>query len=176
MDQLHIPTATFYGCSSGGATVLALVANHPTRVQSGIVHEVPYTVPGMLAGLLDLSDSEIVETCGRIFSSDLCEDRAAFDALGEEYQSRLNGNYVTWVRNYDGTVPASLTFADEDLKRRPLTWTLGALTPTGAFFANVGVAQRLGVTIRLLPSKHFPQITIPEQLAEHIAESASTFL
>jgi pimeloyl-ACP methyl ester carboxylesterase len=46
MDKLAIPVATFYGCGSGGGTVLAVITNHPTRVRSAIVHEVPFgTIP-----------------------------------------------------------------------------------------------------------------------------------
>jgi protease II len=46
MDKLAILVATFYGCGSGGGTVLAVITNHPTRVRSAIVHEVPFgTIP-----------------------------------------------------------------------------------------------------------------------------------
>jgi pimeloyl-ACP methyl ester carboxylesterase len=178
MDQLgDVPVATFYGCSSGGAAVLALIANHPSRVQSGIVHEVPYSSLPALTRFPSMADSEIMETCERIFSTGFIEDGAAFHALGEEYHSRLKKNYVTWARNYVNHVESSLDdFTDEDLRNRPITWSLGALTPTGAFFDNVKVAHRLDIDLQLLPSKHFPQITIPEKLAEHIGEVTAKYL
>lgn len=40
-DELHIDIATFWGCSSGGSTVLALASGYPDRVRNTLPHEVP---------------------------------------------------------------------------------------------------------------------------------------
>ncbi|GIJ83181.1 hypothetical protein Asppvi_001700 [Aspergillus pseudoviridinutans] len=173
MDELSIPVATFYGCSSGGATVLALVANHPARVRSGIVHEVPFTLHPHLAALTSLSDAEIVAACRNIYFTGMNEDEAAFRELGSEYHSRLDRNYITWVRNYVTTISPNLR--EEGLTKRPITWTIGALTPAGAFFENVKIACRCGIDIGLLPCMHFPQVSIPEKLALHIQEAAMKY-
>ncbi|KAF7183974.1 hypothetical protein CNMCM7691_004464 [Aspergillus felis] len=172
MDELSIPVATFYGCSSGGAAVLALVANHPARVRSGIVHEVPFTVPPHMAAFTSLSDAEIVDACRNIFSTGMNEDQAAFRQLGSEYHARLDRNYITWVRNYFRVWP---NLSEEGLTKRPIIWTIGALTPAGAFFENVKIACRCGIDIGLLPCMHFPQVSIPEKLALHIQEAAMKY-
>jgi hypothetical protein len=46
------------------------------------------------------------------------------------------------VRNYIKTLSPSLKLSKEDLTRRPVTWTVGALSPAGAFFEKVKIARR----------------------------------
>jgi hypothetical protein len=82
MDKLAIPVATFYWCGSGGGTVLAVITNHPTRVCSAIVHEVPFgTIPELDA---------LPSLCRHVVSSVMNEDVASYDVLGPEYQPRLD--------------------------------------------------------------------------------------
>lgn len=171
MDKLSIESAHVYGCSSGGAAVLGLVADHPTRVLSAIVHEVPMGNFEQVEALCQLEDSAIVETCREIFSTVMCEDKAAWEALGPEYHARLDKNYVTWIRKYVGRIEKS-SLTEKELRQRPIAWTVGSLNPMGFFFENVLTAVRADVPISLLPCKHFPQVTIPEKLADHIRESA----
>lgn len=38
--ELKIDKPSFWGCSSGGSTVLALVADHPDRMMNAMAHEV----------------------------------------------------------------------------------------------------------------------------------------
>ena len=44
------------------------------------------------------------------------------------------------------------------------------------FFSNVQLAASLGILLNLLPCKHFPQVSIPDLLADHIRRSASRHL
>ena len=44
------------------------------------------------------------------------------------------------------------------------------------FFSNIAVAGSLGIPLGLLPCKHFPQVSIPDLLADHIRRSASRYL
>jgi pimeloyl-ACP methyl ester carboxylesterase len=171
MDELSIDSAHVYGCSSGGATVLGMVADYPTRVLSGIVHEVPLAQIEQVEALTKLSDPEIVSTCREMWSTFLCEDKAAWEALGSEYHARLDKNYVTWVRQYVSK-RGKISFTEKELKQRPIIWTIGALSPAGLFFENVKAAVKADIPISLLPCKHYPQVSIPEKLAEHIKESA----
>lgn len=172
LDHLELSRATFYGCSSGGAVVLALIAAYPSRIQSGIVHEVAYGGVSWLRELTTKPDAEVSAACARIFAEDFTEDKDAWLAQDADYLHRLSKNYPTWARNYVIQIPASLELLNEtDLRQRPLTWTIGALTPAGAFFYNTKVTQRINVDLGLLPSKHFPQVTIPEVLAQHIREA-----
>jgi hypothetical protein len=55
---------------------------------------------------------------------------------------------------------------------RPLDWTIGGLTPAMTFFSYIAVAASLGIPLGLLPCKHFPQVSIPDLLADHICGSA----
>jgi len=181
--SLGIDKATFYGCSSGGAIVLSLIAAHPDLVTKGVVHEVAINVDyrngkweSLLPSLCALSDDEVVAQCKMIFREHMNEDQAAWDALGEEYHARLERNYVTWVRryvSYAGPLPA---YGPADFTNRPLDWTIGGLTPAMTFFSNVQLAAILGIQLGLLPCKHFPQVSIPGRLADHIRESASRHL
>ena len=62
------------------------------------------------------------------------------------------------------------------MTNRPLDWTIGGLTPAMTFFSNIAVAASLGIPLGLLPCKHFPQVSIPDLLADHIRRSASRHL
>jgi pimeloyl-ACP methyl ester carboxylesterase len=181
--SLDIGRATFYGCSSGGVMVLGLIATQPDLVISGIVHEVAIdadyrfgTSRSLLAGLAALSDAEIIDRCRMIYRDLMNEDAAAWNALGPDYHARLARNYVTWVRHYvdyRGPLPA---WGPADLTQRPIAWTIGGLTPAMTFFSNVQLTAGLGIDLGLLPCKHFPQVSIPEVLADHISRNAARHL
>jgi pimeloyl-ACP methyl ester carboxylesterase len=171
LDELSIDIATFYGCSSGGLVVLTLASVYPERVRSAIVHEVP--LAKSLGAMAMLDDEAIVDACRHIFV-EIVGDKDAWAALGPDYHARLDRNYVTWVRTYVERVERS--FTKEELTVSPVDWTIGALSPAGLFFSNVVVACRAGIPIGLLNSRHFPQVTIPEILAEHILATATKHL
>lgn len=173
LDVLSIQQATFYGCSSGGLVALAMAADHPDRVRNVIVHEVPLAAPEQIKQLKTLDDATIMAISRDMFASSMVEDEGRWKALGEEYHARLDKNCVTWVRHYVNQVERA--FSKEELTRRPVTWTVGALTPTGMFFQNVVDGFRAGIEVGLLPSKHFPQVTIPEVLAGHIRAATEKF-
>jgi pimeloyl-ACP methyl ester carboxylesterase len=169
--SLGLGPATFYGCSSGGQVALALVADHPDLVLNAVVHEVPFST-GMRAELTKLSDPDIVRACKDLFRNEMNEDSAAWDALGQVFHDRLERNYVTWVRRYVGGSSLLRTFTGDELRRRPVTWTIGGLTPAGRFFSNVLTAHAAGLQIGLLMCQHFPQVSIPVGLTDHIRKAA----
>jgi pimeloyl-ACP methyl ester carboxylesterase len=169
----NFPPATFYGCSSGGQIALCLAADHSELIQNIVVHEVPLSLSPMVSQLTALSDDEVVRRCSETFRNHMNENSEAWDALGEDYHRRLARNYVTWVRRYVGRKNLLRTFTVEELRRRPVTWTIGGLTPAAAFFENVVVAHSAGLQIGLLMCRHFPQVSIPGALAEHIRRAAS---
>jgi pimeloyl-ACP methyl ester carboxylesterase len=168
IESLGMHPATFFGCSSAGFALLDLTIRYPHLVRNAVVHEVAMAgAAALLAGLAALDDSAVVESCKYAFGHVMNDDLAAWEALGDEYHERLSGNYVTWVRCYlAAELPPPLS--PEDLAGKPITWTIGGLNPAGMFFDNVVLAVQSGCPITLLPCKHFPQVSAPAMLAEHI--------
>src|SRR5262249_52810792 len=112
------------------------------------VHEVPLSpARGELSRLTTLDDDEIVPACKDRFRNQLNENAEAWDALGEAFHKRLERNYVTWVRRYVQQNRYLRTFAPEELQRRPVTWTIGGLTPAERFFDNVVTAHAAGIQL-----------------------------
>lgn len=171
VESLKLCPATFYGCSSGGFAVLGLVVRHPHVVRNAIVHEVADAAAATpLLSLTALDDAAIVETCTFAYGQIMNDDLAAWEALGAEYHERLAKNYVTWVRRYLG-LPLPPSHSPDDLAGKPITWTVGGVTPAATFFENVVLAVKAGLPISLLMCKHFPQVSAPAMLAEHIRRS-----
>jgi len=107
-----------------------------------------------------------------VFAHVINEDPAAWESLGDQYHARLAKNYVTWVRRYVATGLPPL-HRSEDLAGKPITWTIGGLTPAMTFLDNVVLAVEAGLSISPLMCKHFPQVSAPEMLAQHIRTSAT---
>ncbi len=170
--SLGVESATFYGCSSGGQVALCLAADHSDLVRNVAVHEVPLARNPMVAKLTALRDDEVVGACKDLFRNLMNENSEAWDALGEPFHKRLERNFVTWVRRYVARSDAFRMFSTEELRRRPVTWTIGGLTPAAAFFDNITTAHSAGLPISLLMCRHFPQVSIPEVLAEHVRKVA----
>ena len=166
LNELSIDKATFWGCSSGGLAALALAADHPDRVRNVVVHEVPLASADFMWPLKELNDEDIIAACQHSFATSMCENEDKWNALGPAYHKRLEKNLVTWVHTYVHQVERS--FSKEELTSRPVRWTIGSLTPAGFFYQNVVDGFGAGVPVGLLPSRHFPQVTIPDELAKHI--------
>ena len=173
MDKLLINTATFFGSSSGGAAVLALIANHPSRILRAIVHEVPLSAIPEINDLATMPEPQLITTCKHIFGTVMNEDQDAWNGLGPEYHARLEKNFQVWAKNYIITFGPSMDTVIANLKDRPITWTVGAMTPVAAVLLNVKVACRNNIDIGLLPCKHFPYVSIPDKLAAHINDAAT---
>ena len=171
--SLDLGPATFYGCSSGGVVALCLAADHPDLVRNVAVHEVPLSpVNESFLQLTLLDDAAIAPACQAFFRTQLNENAEAWDALGDAFHTRLARNYVTWVRRYVQDNHFLRTFTPEELRRRPVTWTLGGRTPVEMFFDNITTAHAAGIALGMLPCRHFPQVSIPEELAAHIGNVA----
>ncbi|RDL38695.1 Uncharacterized protein BP5553_03035 [Venustampulla echinocandica] len=172
MDKLSIPSATIFGSSSGGLFALDLLLRHEERVEGIIIHEVPMECIPELLSWQHLPESEnpkIAARCKDMFVNFMNEDKAAWENLGPEFHSRLEKNFITWVRNYVVVVEA-IVWDKEGLKKRKdkIRWSLGAQMPMGVFFGNVVLATELGIEMKLLNSKHFPYVSIPGEMAEYI--------
>lgn len=174
MDKLSIPTATFYGSSSGGVVATAMLQEHEERVERIIVHEMPMVTLKNLKDWALWPESEnpkIVEICKSIFLNGMNENTEAWLGLGEKYHKRLEKNYVTWVRNY-APVVEEMRWGKEELEKikGKIHWTLGGQMPLAMFYNNVVLATELGIKIKVLDCKHFAYVSIPELLAKYIKE------
>lgn len=179
--SLELGPATFYGCSSGGQIALRLAAEHPDIVRRAIVHEVAPgggrvavprsdSTPGPGGLTPGSSDEQIIAVCKEMFRNGLNENPQAWDALGADYHKRLERDYLTWVRRYF-PIPDMRIPTPDELRRRPVTWTIGGLTRAATFHWNVVAGHAAGIEVGLLMCMHFPQVSIPEALATHIARA-----
>lgn len=166
--SLGLAPATFYGCSSGGHVALNLAVDHSDLVRSVVVHEVPLSPSPGIRQLQRLPDEQLVNVCRDLFRNQLNENPEAWNALGAEFHARLDRNYVTWIRKYVSNEQVFRIFTADDLRGRPITWTIGGLTPAAVFFDNATLACAAGLSVGILMSKHFPQVSVPEALADHI--------
>ncbi|TRX90779.1 hypothetical protein FHL15_008358 [Xylaria flabelliformis] len=176
VDKLGIDTATFWGCSSGGSTVLALVAGYPERVRNALAHEVPtYDIDG-LDQLFKLEDEAISTALASSMPAGSCGNLEAWIGLGGEAHARMWKNYPRWARGYPKTIPATAPTSPEDLLKRPLCWTVGASTPTARFFDNIVTAAKAGIDIKHIPGYHFPYLSEPKAFAKHVVDTTRKHL
>ncbi|KAK5163886.1 uncharacterized protein LTR77_010280 [Saxophila tyrrhenica] len=177
MDALNIDVATIWGCSSGGSTVLALVADYPTRIRNALAHEVPtYAIPPLLA-LLDLPDEELSNAMATNMPKTYFGDNsAAWEGLGEEALNRIWHNFSRWARGYIRSLGCSFPVDKEKLKGKPLDWSIGASTPTAGFFDNIVTAVELEIPISVIPGMHFPYVSDPEDMTKYVVEKTRKYL
>jgi pimeloyl-ACP methyl ester carboxylesterase len=179
--SLNIRTATFYGCSSGGIAVLDLLLQHREIVRNAIVHEVAIADEGkpsirtLMGNLTELDDVGVIAACKEMYATLFNDNREQWEALGSDYHARLEKNYVTWVRHYMAPGPRR-KYDPASLKNRRLAWTIGGLSPAVAFFSNVKLALAADIEMEILMCKHFPQVSIPRQLADHIRTKTAPYL
>ncbi|KIW14513.1 hypothetical protein PV08_07297 [Exophiala spinifera] len=174
LEELNIPVASFWGCSSGASTVLALCAAFPDRVRNAMPHELPTKNPEAITDIHEKDPAEItrdMEATTKAMSGSV----EAWDALGPEVHARLRDNYVRWAYGYPATIPASAPTKPEDLHKRPVDWTVGGGTPTAFFFDNIVIAVKEGLNIGLLPGSHFPYVSHPEVFAKHVVETCQKY-
>ena len=174
---LGIESAAFYGSSSGGLAILDLVSTNPGLVRRAIVHEVslprgPWEDNPVFAAWRTMDEKDVSAACADWFHNVLNEDPNAWSAVGEAFHARLRPNFVTWARKYVfGGQHGSIDQAS--LVGRPIAWTIGGMTEARQFFNNVRVAHLAGIELELMPCRHFPQISIPDYLAQHIRDVSS---
>jgi pimeloyl-ACP methyl ester carboxylesterase len=176
LDHLNIGIATFFGCSSGASTVLALVVDYPERVRNAMPHEAPtYQSDDLLKNIN--GDEEAIDRQMAFTVEYFSGDSVAWNALGDEVLARLRKNCARWARGYPVTLPISTPVGNlEDLKKRPLDWTVGASTMMAIFMDNVITATKLGVDIKTLPGKHFPYVSHPEIFAKHVVDTTRKYV
>lgn len=176
-DHLDIQLATFWGSSSGGSTVLALCVDYPQRVRNGLPHEVPTYRMEHLEQLPTTHENkdELADYFGKICRA-VCGNDEAWDGMGEEVHQRLGSNYVRWASSYPRTIPGSSPTDIGKLRGKPIDWTIGFSTATGAFIDNAVTATKADIPIRAIPGMHFPYLSHPEEFAKYIVERTQMYL
>ncbi|KIW70607.1 hypothetical protein PV04_02863 [Phialophora macrospora] len=175
LEELKIPIASVWGCSSGATTVLALCAAFPERVRNAMPHELPTVNPASVTGMEEKDPAVISQEMAAV-SRSISGGTEAWDALGPEVHARLHDNYVRWARGYPVTIPPSAPTKSEVLHKRPVDWTVGGGTPTAMFFDNIVIAVKEGLNIGLLPGGHFPYVSHPEAFAEYVVETCRKYI
>lgn len=164
LDHLGIDIATFWGSSSGGATVLALTSLYPERIRNALPHEVPTGPQKFFEALMSLDDGTIAKTVADAFTQQFPTDIETWNALGEDFHKRLWRNYPRWVRGYGVTLTPSIPMGRDDLTKRPMDWSVGAATPTAMFVDNVIAATRFGIPCGLCLAHTFLISLTPRHL------------
>ncbi len=182
--SLGIERATYYGSSSGGTTVLSLVADHPELVRRAILHEpavmadtplFSFVFPKMIAFRAWLGGGFAEDERSGLSGEGealMILDLARYRELGEAHLERRINNKEIWFRRYaEPDIPCcNRKFTAEELSRAPVTVTVGELT-LGLFADGVrAVAERAGGEAITVPAKHFPYVTIPQHVADLIYE------
>jgi pimeloyl-ACP methyl ester carboxylesterase len=175
LDELNINFASFWGCSSGAATVLALCIDFPDRVRNGLAHEAPTYTHDFLKDL-PATDPETISSSMAVRCRSISSNEVAWDALGQEVHARLAKNYVRWAYGYPLTIPQSCPVDISALRGKPIDWTVGASTPFGMFFDNVVTATRADIPISMLPGQHFPYVSHPDAFANYVLERTRKYL
>lgn len=174
-DELGIEKASFWGCSSGGSTMLALVADYPERVVNAMAHEVPTYKMNELLSMLELGDEEIASMMAGMLPEHTGNAEAWY-ALGEEFHARLHNNYARWARGYIRTLGSSFPVDREKLRGKPLDWSVGGSTQTARFFDNIVTAAELEIPIKHIPGCHFPYITDVEAWVKYVVETTKKYV
>ena len=157
---------------------LAMVALHPERVKCAIVHEVPFDTPPNFLELRKQNEGVIVQTCQNFFRNMFIEGandgKAKWDALGPEYHKRLEKNFVMWQHNVVSTWESQsrILATPENLTRRPVFWTVGALSSRDVWASDweLGEAAGLKINNRALNCMHFAYVTVPEETVKWIVQ------
>jgi pimeloyl-ACP methyl ester carboxylesterase len=183
---LNLVPASFYGCSSGGQALLCLGLYHREIVRNLIIHEPAVTFHAPLSGpslpgggvvptFMRMAASELVKKVGsyqtaisillRAFSG----NEQIWDAQDPELLNRVYKNGEAWMTKYVDHVERF--YSDEELtkiSKVPLIFSNGLFSPAWLTEATRRVAEKCGVEPVWMPCGHYPQVTIPDVLVEHI--------
>lgn len=175
LDALDIEFASFWGCSSGASTVLALCIDFPERVRNVLAHEAPTYTHDFLKDL-PATDPETISSSMAATTRMMSSNESAWDELGEEVHARLKKNYVRWAHGYPLSIPQSCPTDVDALRGKPIEWTIGASTQTQMFFDNIVTATKAGISIGMLPGQHFPYVSHPDIFANHVVQTTRKYL
>jgi pimeloyl-ACP methyl ester carboxylesterase len=191
---LDLAPVSFYGCSSGGQTILALGADYPDIVRNLMPHEAallrdaPSSNPDLpdgveATGFLKATCDMLTQQTG---SKDaamaallplFAGDEAGWKALGPEFHERIGKNGEVWIDLYLEPV-SQRSYSAEELQKRPITFSVGMVSPAWLVECNLRTARRCNAEVVWFPPPcmHYPQVSHPDLLAAHIRKYAKKYL
>lgn len=177
LEQLGIQVATFFGCSAGGTTAVALAIDYPNRVRNIMTHETALSLPDSMKPLIGADDDFIVEGLSEFVRINLVESPESWDTLGEEAQERLKKNFPRFAKGFLPSLVESAPIGDlEALKQRPISWTIGASSPSALFLDSIILGVKTGAYAGTLPGRHFPYLSHPEPFANYVVERTRLYI
>jgi pimeloyl-ACP methyl ester carboxylesterase len=181
LKALDLAPASVYGCSSGGQCALSMGLDYPEVCRNLMIHEAALTndaPPGAKAEFYKGIEMGVKLTGSKniIGGPASVGDPQAWAALGPEYHERISKNGEVWV-DYVLGYADQRTYSEQELyKMPPLVFSIGYNSAAWLAFANLQVASRANAEVVWLPCLHFPQVTIPDQLARHIRKHTKKHL
>lgn len=154
-------------------------SDYPDRVRNALAHEAPTYKMDNLLKLVNADEEFILKNLVAPVRENLSGDPEAWDALGDKVHARIRKNCIRWAREYPVTIPDLTPVANlEALRQRPLDWTVGASTLTGAFLDSIVTATKIGAScnISTLPGLHFPYVSHPQVFADYVVETSRKYL
>jgi pimeloyl-ACP methyl ester carboxylesterase len=172
LEATGLPPATVWGNSSGAIIGLSLVLRHPDVVSAAMLHE-----PPLFAGMGDyqqvLSWLKHATANGKVpFLRALTGD-VIYDSFSGDYRERLESDR-TWIDfefdNFEYYRPE-----EEELARvsTPVDVLCGADSPPFFMEAAAWVAERLGMSVGVIPGNHGVHYSMPDEVAKAIREFAA---
>jgi pimeloyl-ACP methyl ester carboxylesterase len=194
VKALELAPVSFYGCSSGGQTILSLGADYPDIVRNLMPHEAallsdaPSSNPDLpdgaeATGFLKATCEMLTEQTG---SKDAAMatllpmfvgDEAAWKDLGPEYHERVGKNGEVWIDLYLEPV-SQRAYSAEELQKRPIVFSAGMISPAWLVECNLRTARRCNAEVVWFPPPcmHYPQVSHPDLLADHIRKYTRKYL
>ncbi|OGO31209.1 MAG: hypothetical protein A2Z29_09205 [Chloroflexi bacterium RBG_16_56_11] len=181
IKAFDLAPASVYGCSSGGQCALSMGVDHPEVCRNLMIHEAALLndAPPRAQEKFRKGIDMAVKMTGskNIFGGagwiSVVGDSQAWAALGPEYHERISKNGEVWIDYMLDHVSQRMYSAQELSKMPQMVLSVGFNSAAWLAFANLQVASRANTEVVWLPSLHYPQVTIPDLLAQHIRKHAN---
>lgn len=185
IKALDLAPVSFYGSSSGGQCVLSLGVYYPELCRNLLVHEAALmsdTPPGSGVAFLKAQVETMVQMTGskdtlfKVMGPVMSGDAQAWEALGPEFHKRIGKNGQVWIDLMLEQV-SSRVYTDKELANLPPTvFSVGLMQAGWLVYANIKTAQRARAELVWLPGTHYPQVSHPDALTQHIRQNTLKYV
>ncbi len=167
LEALGLAPAAVWGNSSGAIISLGLMLRSPDVVQRAMLHE-----PPLFTGMDDykqvLGWLQEATANGKVpFLRALTGD-VIYDGFSEGYKARLAADQTFLEAEFDAF--EYYRPPDEELARvsTPVQVLCGSESPPFFMEAAVWLAERLGITVKVIPGNHGVHYSLPDEVAKAI--------